>query len=156
MLQSQIRETAMTVRHMQTKALQIIDILKFAASAHARREIVSRLVDEPVWRYDYAGLIARTAQLANALKKLGVQPGDRVSSLAWNTSRHLELFYGVPGVGAVLHTANPRLFDEQIIFTLNHAGSAILFFERNFLPVVERIAPQLSSIRIFVMLSDEA
>ena len=141
---------------MQTPPLQIVDILKFAATAHARREIVSRLVDEPIWRYDYAACLRRTAQCANALKRLGVKAGDRVTSLAWNTHRHLELFYAVPGLGAVLHTANPRLFDEQIIYTINHAESGVLLFDRNFLPVVERIAPQLSHVRTYIMLSDEA
>jgi hypothetical protein len=86
----------------------ISGILTYAAQAHGAREIVSKLIDEPAWRYDYAGLARRAAQLAHALKRLGVQPGDRVTSLAWNTHRHLELFYAVPGIGAVLHTANPR------------------------------------------------
>ena len=67
-----------------------------------------------------------------------------MTSLAWNTHRHLELFYAVPGMAAVLHTANPRLSDEQIAFTIDHAGSRVLFFERNFLPLVERIAPRLA------------
>ena len=140
---------------MQTPPLQIIDILKFAASAHPRREIVSRLVDEPIWRYDYDGCLRRSAQAANALKRLGVKLGDRVATLAWNTHRHLELFYAVPGIGGVLHTVNPRLFDEQIVFTLTHAESGILLFDRNFLPLVERLAPQLPGIRAFIMLSDE-
>jgi len=146
----------MTAGLMQTPPLQIIDILKFAATAHAKRGIVSRLVDEPVWRYDYAAAWKRTAQAANALKRLGVKQGDRVSSLAWNTHRHFELFYAVPGIGAVLHTANPRLFDEQIVYTINHAESSVLLFDRNFLSVVERIAPQLETVKTFVMLSDEA
>jgi len=145
----------MTAGLMQTPPLQIIDILKFAATAHARREIVSRLVDEPLWRYTYADSLKRAAQAANALKRLGVGHGDRVSSLAWNTHRHFELFYAVPGLGAVLHTANPRLFDEQIVYTINHAESTVLLFERNFLAVVERIAPQLTGVKTFVMLSDE-
>ncbi|OYX48149.1 MAG: long-chain fatty acid--CoA ligase [Alphaproteobacteria bacterium 32-64-14] len=146
----------MTAGLMQTPPLQIIDILKFAAKAHARREIVSRLVDEPSFRYTYAGALKRAAQAANALKRLGVQAGDRVSSLAWNTHRHFELFYAVPGIGAVLHTANPRLFDEQIVYTINHAESSVLLFDRNFLAVVERITPQLTTVKSFVMLSDEA
>jgi acyl-CoA synthetase (AMP-forming)/AMP-acid ligase II len=146
----------MTTGLMQTPPLQIIDILKFASKAHAKRQIVSRLVDEPVWRYDYAGALKRAAQAANALKRLGVKAGDRVSSLAWNTHRHFELFYAVPGIGAVLHTANPRLFDEQIVYTINHAESSVLLFDRNFAAVVERIAPQLTSVKTFVMLSDEA
>jgi acyl-CoA synthetase (AMP-forming)/AMP-acid ligase II len=146
----------MTTGLMQTPPLQIIDILKFASKAHAKRQIISRLVDEPVWRYDYAGALKRAAQAANALKRLGVKTGDRVSSLAWNTHRHFELFYAVPGIGAVLHTANPRLFDEQIVYTINHAESTVLLFDRNFAAVVERIAPQLTSVKTFVMLSDEA
>ncbi len=145
----------MTAGLMQTPPLQIIDILKFAATAHPRRAIVSRLVDEPIWRYDYAQCLRRTAQTANALKRLGVKAGDRVTSLAWNTHRHLELFYAVPGLGAVLHTANPRLFDEQIIYTINHAESRVVLFDRNFLGVIERIAPQLPNIRTWIMLSDE-
>ena len=145
----------MTAGLMQTPPLQIIDILKFAASAHARREFVSRLVDEPIWRYDYAGALRRSAQAANALLRLGVKHGDRVTSLAWNTHRHFELFYAVPGIGAVLHTANPRLFDEQIVYTINHAESGVLLFDRNFLATVERIAPQLTTVKTFIMLSDE-
>ncbi len=141
---------------MQTPDLQIIDILKFAAGAHARREIVSRLVEEPLWRYDYAGCMRRVSQCANALKRLGVSQGDRVASLAWNTHRHLELFYAVPGVGAVLHTVNPRLFDEQIIYTINHAGSSILFYDKNFQALVERIAPKCPSLCAFVVLTDTA
>jgi 3-(methylthio)propionyl---CoA ligase len=146
----------MTTGLMQTPPLQIIDILKFAASAHARREIVTRLVDEPMWRYTYADALTRARQAASALTRLGVAQGDRVSSLAWNTHRHFELFYAVPGIGAVLHTANPRLFDDQIIYTINHAESAVLLFDRNFLAVVERIARHLKTIKTYVMLSDEA
>lgn len=139
---------------MQTTPLMISGILTYAAQAHGTREIVSKLIDEPLWRYDYAGLGRRSAQLAHALQRLGVQPGDRITSLAWNTHRHLELFYAAPGVGAVLHTANPRLFDEQIVYTINHAESGVLFYERSFAALVERIAPQLTSVKTFVMLSD--
>ncbi len=145
----------MTAGLMQTPPLQIIDILKFASTAHARREIVSRLVEEPTFRYTYADSARRAAQAANALKRLGIGHGDRVSSLAWNTHRHFELFYAVPALGAVLHTANPRLFDEQIVYTINHAESTVLLFDKNFLPVVERLAPQLTTVKTFIMLSDE-
>jgi acyl-CoA synthetase (AMP-forming)/AMP-acid ligase II len=139
---------------MQTTPLLISGILTYAAQAHGNREIVSRQIDAPLWRYDYASLARRSARAAHALKRLGVKSGDRVTSLAWNTHRHLELFYAVPGIGAVLHTANPRLFDDQIIYTINHAESAILVFERNFLALVERIAPKLTTVKTFVMLSD--
>jgi fatty-acyl-CoA synthase len=144
----------MTPGLMQTTPLMISGILTYAAQAHGVREIVSRLIDEPLHRYDYAGLARRAAQAAHALKRLGVGAGDRVTSLAWNTHRHLELFYAAPGIGAVLHTANPRLFDEQIVYTINHAESGVLFFERNFQALVERIAPQLTTVKTFVMLSD--
>lgn len=145
----------MTPGLMQTTPLMISGILSYAAQAHAGREIVSRQIDAPLWRYDYAGLARRAAQAAHALRRLGVKPGDRVTSLAWNTHRHLELFYAVPGVGAVLHTANPRLFDEQIIYTIDHAESSVLFFDRNFAALVERIAPRLTTVKTFVMLADE-
>ncbi|MDB5454540.1 MAG: long-chain fatty acid--CoA ligase [Caulobacter sp.] len=140
---------------MQTAPLMISGILRFAAAAHGEREIVSRLIDEPIWRYDYAGLARRAAQAAHALADLGVTSGDRVSSLAWNTHRHLELFYAVPGIGAVLHTANPRLSDDQIAFTLNHAGGQVLLYDRSFAALIDRLAPRLDHITRFVMLSDD-
>ena len=139
---------------MQQTPLMISGILTHAALAHGDREIVSRLVDEPIWRYDYAGLAKRAGQAASMLRKLGVKPGDLVSSLAWNTHRHFELFFAVPGIGAVLHTANPRLSDEQIIYTLNHAGSGVLLFDRSFLALVERVRPHLEKAHTFIMLSD--
>jgi 3-(methylthio)propionyl---CoA ligase len=145
----------MTPGLMQQTPLMISAILRFAAEAHARREIVSRQIDGPVWRYDYAGLARRSAQAAHALAKLGVKPGDRVSSLAWNTHRHLELFYAVTGAGAVLHTGNPRLFDDQLAYTINHAGSAVLLFDKNLLATVERIADSLTTVNTFIMLADE-
>ena len=137
---------------MQDAPLQISSVLRYAAQAHPGREIVSRLLDEPLWRYDYLGLAARSAKLAHALGRLGVASGERVSTLAWNTHRHLEMFFGVTGIGAVLHTANPRLSDEQLAFTIDHAGSRILFFDRNLLALVERLAPRLETVRTFVMM----
>ena len=139
---------------MQQTPLMISGILTHAALAHGDTEIVSRLVDEPIWRYDYAGLAKRAGQAASMLRSLGVKGGDLVSSMAWNTHRHFELFFAVPGIGAVLHTANPRLSDEQIIYTLNHAGSGVLLFDRSFLAVVERVRPLLEHIHTFIMLSD--
>jgi fatty-acyl-CoA synthase len=146
----------MTPGLMQPVPLQISAILRYAAAAHPRREIVSRLIDEPLWRYDYAGLAAHAAQAAHALRQLGVNAGDTVSTLAWNTHRHLELFYAAPGFGAVLHTANPRLSDDQLAYTLDHAGGAVLLFDANLLALVERLAPRLPGIRVFVMLAAPA
>lgn len=139
---------------MQPTPLLISSILKFGGKAHPTREIVSRLIDEPIWRYDYAGLSTRCQRLANALSALGFGFGSRVSSLAWNTHRHMELLYAVPGTGALLHTANPRLHDEQIAYTINHAESTVLFFDRNLLAQVERLAPLIPRVRTFVMMSD--
>jgi fatty-acyl-CoA synthase len=138
---------------MQPAQLQISSILKYAAVAHGTREIVSRDFDEAIWRYDYAGLSRRAAQAGKALQRLGVRSGDRVTSIGWNTHRHLELFYAVPGIGAVLHTANPRLFDEQLIYTINHAESAILLFEKNLSDLVNRIASRLTHVKIFISLT---
>ncbi|HYQ39673.1 MAG TPA: AMP-binding protein, partial [Pseudomonas sp.] len=139
---------------MQKAPLLISSILTHAASAHGDTEVVSRLVDEPLWRYDYQRLATRAAQAAAMLQRLGIGAGDCVSSLAWNTHRHYELFFAVPGIGAVLHTANPRLSDEQILYTINHAGSSVLLFDRSFAPLVARLRPQLSNIRHFIVLSD--
>lgn len=140
---------------MQPRQLQIASILRYACQAHGTREIVSRLIEEPLFRYDYARFSTRVEQAARALLKLGVKPGDRVSSLAWNTHRHLELFYAVTGIGAVLHTANPRLFDTQIAFTINHAESTILLYDRNLAGVVERLRPELTNVRCYVSLTAE-
>lgn len=138
---------------MQRTPLLISSILRYAAAAHGDREIVSRLIGEPLWRYDYGAMAARASRLALALSRLGVMPGDRVSSLAWNTHRHLELFYGVTGMGAVLHTANPRLSDDQIAYTIAHAGSTVLLYDRNLAAIVDRLRPLLPDVRHYVMLS---
>lgn len=139
---------------MQNVPLLISGLLTHVATAHPRRSIVSRLVDEPLFRYDYAALARRSAQAAHMMRRLGVGHGDRISSLGWNTHRHMELMFAAPAMGAVLHTANPRLTDEQIAYTINHAESSVLFYERNFAELVERLAPQLAGIRHYVMLSD--
>jgi len=139
---------------MQKAPLLISGILSHAASAHGDQEVVSRLIDEPLWRYDYRRLALRAAQAAALLRRLGIGAGDCVSSLAWNTHRHYELFFAVPGIGAVLHTANPRLADEQIVYTINHAGSSVLLFDRSFAPIVARLRPQLTNIRQFIVLAN--
>lgn len=140
---------------MQNAPLQISALIRFASAAHGDRKIVSRLIDEPTWRYDWAGCELRARKAAQALLQIGIMAGDRVTSLAWNTHRHLELFYAVPGIGAVLHTANPRLSDDQIVYTINHAGSSVLLFERSFADLVDRLRPRLDGIAHFIMLTDE-
>lgn len=138
---------------MQQAPLNISDILTYAATAHGSTEIVSRQIDGPIWRSDYRGTAARAAQGARFLTSLGIVEGDRVSSLAWNTHRHFELFFAVPGMGAVLHTANPRLPDEHIAYTINHAGSRALLYDANLADVVDRIRDQLTTVEHFVALT---
>lgn len=137
---------------MQQSPLNISWILRFVATAHGDREIVSRNCDEPDWRYDYAGMARRAASGAHWLNSLGLKQGDRVSSLAWNNHRHFELFFAVPSMGCVLHTANPRLPDEHIAYTINHAESRVLLYDRNLAPIVERLRKHLTTIEHFVML----
>lgn len=139
---------------MQDRPLAIIDILRFAATAHGTQEIVSKNVDEPIWRSDYAGTMRRVAQAANMLTGLGLKAGDRISTLSWNTHRHFELFYAAPGVGLVVHTANPRLPDDHLIYTINHAGSRMLLLDRNMVPIYERIRDELSTVEKVVLLTD--
>ena len=139
---------------MQPQQLLTTSILTFAETAHPAVEIVSRTVEGRIQRYDYAGLGARTRQLARALLALGVQPGDRIATLAWNTHRHLELFYGVPGLGCVLNTVNPRLFDDQIVYVLEHAESAVVFYDSSFSPMIERLAPRLTGVKTFILMAD--
>ena len=138
---------------MQARPLLISSISDYAELAHGRREIVSRLVDEPDWRYDYGGLALRSRKLANAMLALGICPGDRVSSIAWNTHRHMELFFGITAFGGVLHTANPRLHEDQIVYTINHAGSRILFYDSSFRLLLERIRSRLPKVEHFLSLS---
>jgi 3-(methylthio)propionyl---CoA ligase len=139
---------------MQDRPLAIIDILRYAAVAHATQEIVSKGIDEPIWRSNYAGTLQRVSQVANMLLGAGLRAGDRVSTLAWNTHRHFELFYAAPGIGLVLHTANPRLPDEHLIYTINHAASRTLLLDRNLADVYQRIAGRLNTVEKVIMLSD--
>src|SRR4051794_21256202 len=130
---------------MSERPLLVSSLIEHAARYHGDVEIVSRLVDGTTHRYGYAEAARRSKQLANALRRLGIQPGDRVGTLAWNTFRHFELYYGISGIGAVCHTINPRLFDEQIVYIVNHAQDRLLFVETSFIPLVERLLPQFPS-----------
>ena len=141
---------------MQSEPLLISTIIEHAARHHADTEIVSRTVEGGIHRYTYFDARQRAKKIANALGKLDVQPGDRIGTLAWNGYRHFELYYGISGIGAVMHTINPRLFPEQIAWIANHAEDKILFFDLSFLPLVEAIAPLLTSCKTFVLMTDAA
>ncbi len=132
--------------------LTVSSILRHAETVYRNNEIVSRLPEGGLWRYTYAQAASRARQLANALIRLGVRHQDRVATLAWNTHRHYELYYAVSGSGAIIHTVNPRLFPEQIVYIINHAQDAVLFFDTTFLPLVEKIRPELTSVKHFVVL----
>ena len=128
---------------MSERPLLISGILSHAALYHADTEIVTRTIEGPIHRYTYAEAEPRTRRLARALLRLGIKPGDRIATLAWNTYRHFELYYGISGIGAVCHTINPRLFDDQIVYIVNHAADRLLFVETSFIPLVERLLPRL-------------
>ncbi|MGD9943544.1 MAG: 3-(methylthio)propionyl-CoA ligase [Burkholderiaceae bacterium] len=139
---------------MMDMPLLVSNILRHAARHHGDAEIVSRRVEGDLHRYTYADLHKRARQLADALTREGVQPGDRVATLAWNGYRHMELYYGVAGMGAVIHTINPRLHPEQIAWIINHAGDVHLAFDLTFLPIVEAIADKCPSVRSWIAMID--
>src|SRR5437588_500133 len=140
---------------MSERPLLISGILQHAANFHADTEIVSRLVDGSIHRYTYADADRRSRQLAQALLRLGIEPGDRVGTMAWNTFRHFELYYAISGIGAVCHTINPRLFPEQIVYIVNHAQDRLLFVDTTFIPLIEKLRPQFPADCRIVLL-DEA
>lgn len=139
---------------MQDRPLLISSLIDHAAAFHPNGEIVSRTVEGPIHRTTYGAVQRRSKQVANALKSLGVEHADRVGTLAWNTYRHFELYYGVSGSGAVLHTVNPRLFPEQILYIINHAEDKVLFFDITFADLVQKLAPQLPNVQAFVAMTD--
>ena len=144
------------VGQMMDQPLLISNIIQFAARHYGHVEIVSRRVEGDVHRYTYRDCHQRACRAANALQTLGVQMGERVATLAWNGYRHLELYYAVSGSGAVLHTINPRLHPDQIAYIANHAEDQYLFFDLSFMPLVEAIAAQCTSILGFVLMADRA
>lgn len=140
---------------MSERPLLISAIIKHAALYHRDTEIVTRTVEGPLHRYTYAEAERRSKRLARVLLKLGVKPGDRVGTLAWNTFRHFELYYAISGIGAICHTINPRLFDEQIVYIVNHAADRLLFIDTSFVPLVERLAPHLPTECRIVWMAEE-
>ncbi len=141
---------------MMNEPLLISSIAKHAEKFHGDREIVSVTADNPRHRCTIADVVARSRQLANALGRLGCKQGDRVATIAWNDYRHLELYYGVSGAGYVCHTINPRLFPEQLIFIINHAEDRVIFTDVMFVPLLEKLLPQISGVEGFVVMTDEA
>jgi fatty-acyl-CoA synthase len=141
---------------MQQQELLISTLLAHAERHHGDQEVVSRRVEGDIHRYSFRDLAARSRRMANALAKLGVQQGDRIGTLAWNGYRHMELYYAVSGSGAVLHTINPRLHPDHIVYIGGHAEDTLLFFDMTFMPIIEAVAPRLPGVRAFIALTERS
>lgn len=140
---------------MQDWPLLCHKILDHAARQHGNREVVSRSIEGPIVRTTYDQMRKRALQIAQRLERDGYEPGDRIGTLAWNGARHLEAWYGIMGMGGVYHTLNPRLFPDQILWIMNHAEDKALFVDLTFLPLVEKIAPAVKSLRQVIVLTDK-
>ena len=141
---------------MQDWPLLVHTILDHAALNHAEREMVTRSVEGPIRRCTMSDLRTRSLRVAKALQQEGVRLGDRVATMAWNTDRHVETWYGIMGLGAICHTLNPRLFAEQLVYIINHAEDRLLFVDLTFLPVIQAIRDQLPTVEKVIVLTDEA
>jgi 3-(methylthio)propionyl---CoA ligase len=141
---------------MMRTPLLLSSILTYAARTFPDVEIVSRTPENPDHRTNYARLLKRSSQLAHALIELGVNEGDRVATLAWNGFRHLELYYGISGIGAVCHTVNPRLFIEQIVYIINHAEDRFVFFDSTFVDLVKQLMVKCPTVKKWIYLGDAA
>jgi fatty-acyl-CoA synthase len=141
---------------MQGTPLLISSLIDYAAQYHGDTEIVTRTVEGPIHRTNYREIQKRSKQLASGLLSKGVKLGDRVATLAWNSHRHLEIYYAVSGIGAVLHTINPRLFPEQIEYIANHAEDSYVFVDLTFVPLLEALQDKLKSVKGFVVMTDAA
>lgn len=142
---------------MQDDKLNLIQVLEHAARFHGKVDIVTRLVETgEIHRSNYAEAMSRTRQLANALQKLGVVHGDRIGTLAWNTQRHLEAWYAIAGQGAICHTINPRLFEGQVEYIVNHAEDKILMVDVPFVPLLEQLQDKFNTVECFIIMCDEA
>jgi fatty-acyl-CoA synthase len=141
---------------MQDWPLLCHRVIDHAATYHAERRVISRSIEGPIHTTTYAAIRARALRLAKRLDKDGIKLGDRVATLAWNTARHLEAWYGILGIGAIYHTVNPRLFADQIVWIINHAEDRMLMTDLTFVPLLEKLADKLPTIERYVVLTDAA
>ena len=139
---------------MMDMPLLVSSLIAHADRNHGDVEIVSRSVEGPIHRTNYSQAHARAKRVAQGLQRLGVREGDRVGTLAWNGYRHFEIYYGVSGMGAVMHTVNPRLFPDQLHFIVNHAEDRYVFFDLTFAPLVEKLAPACKAVKGWVAMCD--
>ena len=141
---------------MQDRPLLISQIIDFAAAYYSKVEVVSRTVEGPIHRYGYRDAQKRAKKVAEALQGLGIKLGDRVGTIAWNGYRHFELYFGISGIGAVLHTLNPRLASEHVAYIANHAEDQLIFVDLNLLPIVEGVFDKLKTVKHVVVMTDRA
>ena len=141
---------------MMQQPLLISSLIVHAERHHGEREVVSRRVEGDIHRCTYKDIAARSRRVANVLGSFGITTGQRVASLAWNTHRHMELYYGVSGSGAVLHTLNPRLHPDQIVYIADHAEDQVVFFDMTFLPLVQAVAGRTKTVKHWVALCDRS
>jgi len=141
---------------MQNWPLRVSTIIDHAARFHGDREIVTRTIEGPIARTTYGQVHLRARKVAQALTRLGIKEGDIVATMAWNTARHLEAWYGIMGMGAVCHTLNPRLFAEQLVYIINHAEDKVIFLDLTFVPILEGIADKLPNVKAYVVMTDRA
>ena len=141
---------------MQETPLLTSSLIEHAGCNHASTEVVSRSLDGTLARSTWGEVARRSRRVANMLRRLGVYAGQRVATLAWNRTPHLELYFGVTGAGVVLHTVNPRLAAEQIQYILDHAESGIVFVDPDLLPIVDAIAQKLPRVRAYIVLTRSA
>src|SRR5689334_18524968 len=139
---------------MQNWPLTVDRILDHAKMWHSQREVVSRSVEGPIVRTTYGDIHTRAKRVSSALLAMGVKHGDRIATLAWNTARHLETWYGIMGIGAVCHTLNPRLFPEQLIYIINHAEDRIIFTDLTFAAVLAENRAKIPTVMKFVVMTD--
>lgn len=139
---------------MMKMPLSISGLLEHAAAVHGDREVVSCPAEEPLHRSSYAEVARRARHLALVLRRLGVQEGDRVATLAWSTHRHMEVFYAASGMGAICHTINPRLPAEQIAWMLSHAEDRVIFVDLSFVPILEAALAEARDVRPVIVMTD--
>jgi len=140
---------------MQDWPLTVDKIIDHAKNWHGHREVVTRSVEGPIVRTTYAEIHGRAKKVSNALLAWDVKPGDRIATLAWNTGKHIEAWYGIMGIGAVCHTLNPRLFPEQLVYIINHAEDRMIFVDLTFVPLLEAILPHCPKVERVIVMTDE-
>ncbi|MEM9533157.1 MAG: long-chain fatty acid--CoA ligase [Pseudomonadota bacterium] len=141
---------------MQSGAINLIELLIHAARWHGQQEMVSLRVEGDLHRQTFAETYQRTAQLAGALRKLGVERGDRVATMAWNTHRHVEAWFATMGLAAVSHTLNPRLFPEQLDYIVNHAEDRVIIVDTTFVPLLQALGDKLTTVEAIIVMTDPA